>query len=50
MSAIMASISLRNIVKRYGHGPKAHQVIHGVNAEIQNGEFIVLVGAVQVKY
>ena len=44
MSAIMASISLRNIVKRYGHGPKAHQVIHGVNAEIQNGEFIVLVG------
>ena len=40
----MASISLRNIVKRYGHGPKAHQVIHGVNAEIQNGEFIVLVG------
>ncbi|MDD0839247.1 sn-glycerol-3-phosphate ABC transporter ATP-binding protein UgpC [Curvibacter sp. HBC61] len=40
----MASISLRNVVKRYGKGPKANQVIHGVNAEIQDGEFIVIVG------
>ena len=24
----MASLSLRNIVKRYGVGPKANQVIH----------------------
>ncbi|MGV3727363.1 sn-glycerol-3-phosphate ABC transporter ATP-binding protein UgpC [Hydrogenophaga sp.] len=40
----MASLSLRNIVKRYGVGPKANQVIHGVNAEIQNGEFVVIVG------
>jgi sn-glycerol 3-phosphate transport system ATP-binding protein len=40
----MASISLRNVVKRYGHGPKANQVIHGVNAEIKDGEFIVIVG------
>ena len=40
----MASISLRNIVKRYGTGPKANQVIHGVNAEVQDGEFIVIVG------
>ncbi|OGA90094.1 MAG: sn-glycerol-3-phosphate ABC transporter ATP-binding protein UgpC, partial [Burkholderiales bacterium RIFCSPHIGHO2_12_63_9] len=40
----MASISLRNLVKRYGHGPKANQVIHGVNAEIQDGEFVVIVG------
>ena len=40
----MASISLRNVVKRYGHGPKANQVIHGVNAEITDGEFIVIVG------
>ncbi len=40
----MASISLRNIVKRYGHGPKANQVIHGVNAEIHDGEFVVIVG------
>jgi len=40
----MASISLRNIVKRYGHGPKANQVIHGVSADIADGEFIVIVG------
>jgi len=40
----MASISLRNLVKRYGHGPNANQVIHGVNAEVQHGEFVVIVG------
>ncbi len=40
----MASISLRNVVKRYGTGPKAVAVIHGVNAEISHGEFIVIVG------
>ncbi len=40
----MASISLRNVVKRYGTGPKALQVIHGVSAEIADGEFIVIVG------
>jgi sn-glycerol 3-phosphate transport system ATP-binding protein len=40
----MGAISLRNVVKRYGVGPKANQVIHGVNAEIVDGEFIVIVG------
>jgi sn-glycerol 3-phosphate transport system ATP-binding protein len=40
----MAAISLRNVVKRYGTGPKANPVIHGVNAEIADGEFIVIVG------
>ena len=40
----MASISLRNVVKRYGLGPKANAVIHGVNAEIADGEFVVIVG------
>ncbi|MDN3920878.1 sn-glycerol-3-phosphate import ATP-binding protein UgpC [Roseateles violae] len=40
----MASISLRNVVKRYGRGAKANPVIHGVNAEIADGEFIVIVG------
>ena len=40
----MASITLRNIVKRYGIGPKANEVIHGVNAEIQDHEFVVIVG------
>ncbi len=40
----MAAISLKNVVKRYGHGPKANQVIHGVNADIADGEFVVIVG------
>ncbi|MGH6627046.1 MAG: sn-glycerol-3-phosphate ABC transporter ATP-binding protein UgpC [Burkholderiaceae bacterium] len=40
----MASIKLNNVIKRYGLGPKANQVIHGVNAEISDGEFIVIVG------
>ena len=40
----MASISLRNVVKRYGTGAKAVAVIHGVNAEIAHGEFVVIVG------
>jgi len=40
----MGAISIRKVVKRYGHGPKANQVIHGVDAEIADGEFIVIVG------
>src|SRR5215831_18627635 len=40
----MGAISIRNVIKRYGHGPKSNQVIHGVNAEIGDGEFIVIVG------
>jgi sn-glycerol 3-phosphate transport system ATP-binding protein len=40
----MAAISLRNVIKRYGLGPKANEVIHGVSAEIADGEFIVIVG------
>ena len=40
----MASISFRNLIKRYGKGPSANQVIHGVNADIKDGEFIVIVG------
>jgi sn-glycerol 3-phosphate transport system ATP-binding protein len=40
----MASITLQDVVKRYGSGPKANQVIHGVNAAIKDGEFIVIVG------
>ena len=40
----MASITLKNIVKRYGKGPTSNQVIHGVNADIKHGEFIVIVG------
>ena len=40
----MSAISIRNIVKRYGRGATAVQVIHGVSAEIQSGEFVVIVG------
>ncbi len=40
----MAALSLRNVIKRYGVGPKANQVIHGVSAEISDGEFVVIVG------
>jgi sn-glycerol 3-phosphate transport system ATP-binding protein len=40
----MAAISLRNVVKRYGTGKQAVEVIHGINAEITDREFIVIVG------
>ncbi|RZL63151.1 MAG: sn-glycerol-3-phosphate import ATP-binding protein UgpC [Variovorax sp.] len=40
----MAALSLRNVIKRYGKGPKANQVIHGVSAEVPDGEFVVIVG------
>ncbi len=40
----MASITLKNVIKRYGKGPGASQVIHGVNADIKDGEFVVIVG------
>ena len=40
----MASISFNNIIKRYGSGKAAVQVLHGVSAEIADHEFIVIVG------
>ena len=40
----MASISLRNVVKRYRTGRSEVQVIHGVNAEVSDREFVVIVG------
>ena len=41
----MGAISLRNVEKTYAPGSKAAvKVIHGVNAEITEGEFIVIVG------
>ncbi|RWA78804.1 MAG: sn-glycerol-3-phosphate ABC transporter ATP-binding protein UgpC [Mesorhizobium sp.] len=36
----MAQVTVRNIVKRYGSA----QVIHGVNVDIADGEFVILVG------
>jgi len=40
----MAAITFNNVLKRYGKGKHELQVIHGVNAEISDGEFIVIVG------
>ena len=40
----MASIALRHVEKTYGFGPKAFKAIHGVEAEIADGEFVVIVG------
>ncbi|MDF2465921.1 MAG: putative type sugar transport system, ATP-binding component [Ramlibacter sp.] len=40
----MASIQLKNVVKRYGTGKHELQVIHGVDAEIADREFVVIVG------
>ena len=36
----MASVTINNVIKRYG----AVQVMHGVNVDIADGEFVVLVG------
>ncbi|MCU0969772.1 MAG: ATP-binding cassette domain-containing protein [Rubrivivax sp.] len=40
----MAAIQFRDVIKRYGSGAGALQVIHGVDAEIADGEFVVIVG------
>ena len=40
----MASIQLNNVIKTYGSGKHALQVIHGINASIADHEFIVIVG------
>ena len=40
----MASITLRKVVKHYGSGKNINPVIHGVNADIGDGEFVVVVG------
>lgn len=36
----MSGVNLRNVVKKYGEA----QVIHGVNLEVTDGEFVVFVG------
>lgn len=40
----MASLAFKNVVKQYQQGKQALQVIHGVSADISDGEFIVIVG------
>ena len=40
----MATITLSHILKIYGKGAKANTVIHDLSAEIDHGEFVVIVG------
>ncbi|NML43778.1 sn-glycerol-3-phosphate ABC transporter ATP-binding protein UgpC [Ramlibacter sp. G-1-2-2] len=40
----MSGIAFRDVVKKYGKGKQELQVIHGVNAEVGAGEFVVIVG------
>ncbi|MBK4736852.1 sn-glycerol-3-phosphate import ATP-binding protein UgpC [Noviherbaspirillum pedocola] len=40
----MAQVHLKDIRKSYGRGAKAVDVIHGIDVDIADGEFIVLVG------
>ena len=40
----MSAISLRNIVKNYRRGKESVQVLHGLNLEIPEGEFVSLMG------
>ncbi|MDO5691638.1 MAG: sn-glycerol-3-phosphate ABC transporter ATP-binding protein UgpC [Pseudomonadota bacterium] len=40
----MANIEFNNVIKRYGTSPKANQVVHGITAQVKDGEFVVIVG------
>jgi sn-glycerol 3-phosphate transport system ATP-binding protein len=40
----MASIQLIDVVKRYGKGKSELEVIHGINAQMSDREFVVIVG------
>jgi sn-glycerol 3-phosphate transport system ATP-binding protein len=40
----MTALSFRKVVKRYGKGRGELQVIHGIDADVQAGEFVVIVG------
>jgi sn-glycerol 3-phosphate transport system ATP-binding protein len=40
----MAGIQLRGLVKRYGKGAGAVPVLHGIDATVNDGEFVVIVG------
>ena len=39
-----AIVSLRNVVKRYTRGKQQIEVLHGLNLDIEQGEFIALMG------
>jgi len=37
-------VSLRNITKTYQRGPEKVQVLHGIDLDIQAGDFVALMG------
>jgi putative ABC transport system ATP-binding protein len=37
-------VSLKNVVKRYTRGKQKVEVLHGLNLEIESGEFVALMG------
>jgi putative ABC transport system ATP-binding protein len=41
---VASIVSLRNVVKRYTRGKQSVEVLHGLNLEIQKGEFVALMG------
>ncbi|NIM42521.1 MAG: sn-glycerol-3-phosphate ABC transporter ATP-binding protein UgpC [Hydrogenophaga sp.] len=40
----MATLQFKNVIKQYRQGKQSLQVIHGISADITDGEFIVIVG------
>ncbi|NIU61491.1 MAG: ATP-binding cassette domain-containing protein, partial [Pseudomonas stutzeri] len=40
----MATLQFKNVIKQYRQGKQSLQVIHGISADIADGEFIVIVG------
>ena len=39
-----ALVSIRNVVKGYVRGKQRVEVLHGINLEVQAGEFLALMG------
>ncbi len=39
-----ALVSLKNVVKRYTRGTQQVEVLHGLNLEVESGEFLALMG------
>ena len=39
-----AIVSLRNVVKRYTRGKQTVEVLHGLNLDIESGDFVALMG------
>ncbi|MGH8258861.1 MAG: ABC transporter ATP-binding protein [Steroidobacteraceae bacterium] len=39
-----AAVSLKNVVKRYTRGNQQVEVLHGLNLEVQSGDFLALMG------